>query len=200
MPGKLHGVIPDAAGDGVGRLRPAEVFGEGWAARVEPNPRPLQVWDDRARWPMALEIRAGDGPPAGMLAEELRCFCRVVSRAGIGSDGSDLRRCAAGSGLDRSPGIGGAVNPIGGRTRCSAASSPGWRWGFWRRRRRTGRTSRCRRWAHPVPDVLFEHFPDRLHALAWRNWDLVPTARPGAADGGVGGAGQCPGGVDGPAP
>ena len=27
---------------------------------------------------MALEIRAGDGPPAGMLAEELRCFCRVV--------------------------------------------------------------------------------------------------------------------------
>jgi predicted dehydrogenase len=63
------------APDGFDRL---EVFGEGWAARLDPNPRPLQVWDDRARWPMALEIRAGDGAPAGMLAEELRCFCRVV--------------------------------------------------------------------------------------------------------------------------
>ncbi|MFO0889486.1 MAG: hypothetical protein U0790_10150 [Isosphaeraceae bacterium] len=31
--------------------------------------------------------------------------------------------------------------------------------------------------AAPAPDVLFEHFPDRLHALVWRNWDLVPTAR-----------------------
>ena len=63
------------ASDGFDRL---EVFGEGWAARIDPNPRPLQLWDDRARWPIALEIRAGDGPPAGMLAEELRCFCRVV--------------------------------------------------------------------------------------------------------------------------
>ncbi len=63
------------ASDGFDRM---EVFGDGWAARIAPNPRPIQVWDDRARWPMALEIRAGDGPPAGMLAEELRCFCRVV--------------------------------------------------------------------------------------------------------------------------
>ncbi|MFO0926241.1 MAG: alpha-amylase family protein [Gemmataceae bacterium] len=29
----------------------------------------------------------------------------------------------------------------------------------------------------PPPAVLFEHFPDRLHAYVWRNWDLVPTAR-----------------------
>ncbi|MFO0889487.1 MAG: Gfo/Idh/MocA family oxidoreductase [Isosphaeraceae bacterium] len=63
------------APDGFDRL---EVFGDGWAARIDPNPRPLQVWDDRARWPMALEIRAGSGAPSGMLAEELRCFCRVV--------------------------------------------------------------------------------------------------------------------------
>jgi hypothetical protein len=28
----------------------------------------------------------------------------------------------------------------------------------------------------PVP-VVFEHFPDRLHAVIWRNWRLVPTAR-----------------------
>jgi len=61
-----------------------EVFGEGWSARCEPNPRPLQVWGEKAEWPLALEIRAGGplalpgSPPTGMLAEELRCFARVV--------------------------------------------------------------------------------------------------------------------------
>ena len=65
--------------DGFDRL---EVFGDGWAARIDPNPRPFHLWDnDRAGWPLGLEIRAGGedtGAPAGMLAEELRCFCRVV--------------------------------------------------------------------------------------------------------------------------
>ena len=56
-----------------------EVFGNGWAARILPNPRPIEVWDDRARWPMALEIRTDSTGPTGMMAEELRCFCRVVS-------------------------------------------------------------------------------------------------------------------------
>lgn len=28
----------------------------------------------------------------------------------------------------------------------------------------------------PPPAVMFEHFPDRLHAYVWRNWNLVPTA------------------------
>lgn len=63
------------ASDGYDRL---EVFGRGWAARLEPNPRPIQLWDERARWPMALEIRADPLAPSGMMAEELRCFCRVV--------------------------------------------------------------------------------------------------------------------------
>lgn len=27
------------------------------------------------------------------------------------------------------------------------------------------------------PAVAFSHFPDRLHAVVWRNWDLVPTER-----------------------
>lgn len=63
------------ASDGFDRL---EVFGDGWAARTQPNPRPLELWDDRAIWPMALEIRAGGTNSTGMLAEELRCFCRVV--------------------------------------------------------------------------------------------------------------------------
>src|SRR5579872_410253 len=27
------------------------------------------------------------------------------------------------------------------------------------------------------PAVAIPHFPDRLHALVWRNWALVPTAR-----------------------
>lgn len=64
------------APDGFDRL---EVYGRGWAARLDSNPRPIQVWDDKARWPMALEIRADTAGPSGMLAEELRCFCRVVA-------------------------------------------------------------------------------------------------------------------------
>lgn len=55
-----------------------EVFGEGWAARITPNPRPLEVWDERAQWPLALEIRTDASGPTGMMAEELRTFCRVV--------------------------------------------------------------------------------------------------------------------------
>lgn len=56
-----------------------EVFGSGWSARITPNPRPIEVWDDnRAAWPLPLEIRAGAGGATGMMAEELRCFCRVV--------------------------------------------------------------------------------------------------------------------------
>ena len=55
-----------------------EVFGTGWAARIESNPRPIEVWDSQARWPLALEIRTGSSGSTGMLAEELRCFCRVV--------------------------------------------------------------------------------------------------------------------------
>lgn len=55
-----------------------EVFGDGWSARINPNPRPIEVWDNLARWPLALEIRAGTAVATGMMAEELRCFCRVV--------------------------------------------------------------------------------------------------------------------------
>jgi predicted dehydrogenase len=55
-----------------------EVFGDAWAARTRPNPRPIEVWDERARWPMALEIRADPSGPTGMMAAELRAFCRVV--------------------------------------------------------------------------------------------------------------------------
>lgn len=62
-----------------------EVFGAGslpgapgWSARIEPNPRPLEMWDEHASWPLALEIRANNTTATGMMAEELRCFCRVV--------------------------------------------------------------------------------------------------------------------------
>jgi predicted dehydrogenase len=55
-----------------------EVFGDGWCMRMEPNPRPLELWTDRAAWPLALEIRTGEFGPTGMMAEEQRCFCRVV--------------------------------------------------------------------------------------------------------------------------
>lgn len=55
-----------------------EVFGPGWSARISPNPRPIEVFDERATWPMPLEIRTDPHGPTGMMAEELRCFCRVV--------------------------------------------------------------------------------------------------------------------------
>jgi len=55
-----------------------EVFGSGWSARISPNPRPIELWQDQAEWPMALEIRAEPSGATGMMAEELRCFCRVV--------------------------------------------------------------------------------------------------------------------------
>ncbi|MCH7989445.1 MAG: Gfo/Idh/MocA family oxidoreductase [Planctomycetes bacterium] len=55
-----------------------EVFGDGWSARINPNPRPIEVWDETACWPMALEIRAEPTGATGMMAEEQRCFCRVV--------------------------------------------------------------------------------------------------------------------------
>jgi predicted dehydrogenase len=53
-----------------------EVFGEGWSARISPNPRPIEVWDSQAVWPLPLEIRTD--PASGMMAEELRCFTRVA--------------------------------------------------------------------------------------------------------------------------
>jgi predicted dehydrogenase len=55
-----------------------EVFGAGWSARITPNPRPIEFWTDRASWPLGLEIRAGAEGATGMMAEELRSFCRVV--------------------------------------------------------------------------------------------------------------------------
>src|SRR5262249_57870035 len=55
-----------------------EVFGAGWSARINPNPRPIEVWGERASWPLALEIRADAAGATGMMAEELHCFCRVV--------------------------------------------------------------------------------------------------------------------------
>ena len=55
-----------------------EVFGEGWSARINPNPRPIEVWGTQAEWPMPLEIRSGPAGATGMMAEELRCFCRFV--------------------------------------------------------------------------------------------------------------------------
>jgi predicted dehydrogenase len=70
-------LTPDGmAPDGFDRL---EVFGDGWAARITPNPRPIELWDKRrAHFPASLEIRADGASPAGMLAEQLRCFCRVA--------------------------------------------------------------------------------------------------------------------------
>ena len=45
---------------------------------MSPNPRPIEIWEEQAVWPLALEIRATPSGATGMMAEELRCFCRVV--------------------------------------------------------------------------------------------------------------------------
>ena len=60
---------------GVDRM---EVFGAGWSAKLEPNPRPLSLWSERAEWPLALEILMDEDGVAGMMAEEQRCFLGVV--------------------------------------------------------------------------------------------------------------------------
>lgn len=66
---------PGMPGNGYDRM---ELFGDGWSARMQMNPRPIEVWDERALWPMPLEIRAEPTGPTGMMAAELRCFCRVA--------------------------------------------------------------------------------------------------------------------------
>ena len=63
------------SGEGFDRM---EVYGDGWFARLSPNPRPLEVWAERYVPPLTLEIQTDSGHPSGMLAEELRCFCQVV--------------------------------------------------------------------------------------------------------------------------
>ena len=55
-----------------------EIFGKNWMARMHPNPRPLEVWDENYVPPMTLEILTDSNTNTGMLAEELRCFCKVV--------------------------------------------------------------------------------------------------------------------------
>ena len=66
---------PGMPRDGFDRF---ELFGDGWAARLSLNPQPIEVWSDRAEWPMALDIDDDPAAPSGWLAEELRHFCRVV--------------------------------------------------------------------------------------------------------------------------
>ncbi len=67
---------PGMSSDGFDRI---EVFGQGWAAQLRLNPQPLELWTERAEWPLALNIYAAPAAPAGWLAEELRHFCRVVA-------------------------------------------------------------------------------------------------------------------------
>jgi len=67
---------PGMPKDGFDRM---EVFADDWAARVQTNPRPVELWIDRATWPMSLDIQTTPHA-SGWLAEELRCFCRVVRR------------------------------------------------------------------------------------------------------------------------
>lgn len=69
---------PGQPSDGFDRM---EIFGEGFSARVALNPQPLELWTDKASWPVALDVYDDPQSPSGWLAEELRHFCRVVRGA-----------------------------------------------------------------------------------------------------------------------
>jgi len=81
-----------------------EVFGEGWSARICPNPRPMEVWSARAEWPLGLEIRAGAAGATGMLAEELRCFLPRRPRRAPRAGRRDVCRRAASPAMDGAAG------------------------------------------------------------------------------------------------
>jgi predicted dehydrogenase len=68
---------PGMPEDGFDRL---EVYGESWAARLRLNPQPYELFTDRAQWPIGLNIDDDPARPSGWLAEELRCFCRIVRK------------------------------------------------------------------------------------------------------------------------
>ena len=61
--------------DGYDRM---ELYGHGWASRIDPNPRPITVWDECSLSPLTHDILLDENGACGMLAEELRTFCRVV--------------------------------------------------------------------------------------------------------------------------
>ncbi|MFN8454971.1 MAG: Gfo/Idh/MocA family oxidoreductase [Anaerolineae bacterium] len=66
---------PGMSSDGFDRI---EIFGQGWAAQLRLNPQPLEIWAERAEWPLSLNVYSDPVTPSGWLAEELRHFCRVV--------------------------------------------------------------------------------------------------------------------------
>lgn len=69
---------PGMPDDGFDRF---EVYGQGWAGRMQLNPQPVSIWADRHEWPLTLAIDSDPAAPSGWLAEELRMFCRVARGA-----------------------------------------------------------------------------------------------------------------------
>ena len=71
--------------------------------RLAMNPQPLEVWTDRASWPIALDIHDDPANPSGWLAEELPISAAlyVVARQCHLERGIRMRsRCS----IDRNPG------------------------------------------------------------------------------------------------
>src|SRR5262249_4149440 len=62
---------PGMSSDGFDRI---ELFGQGWEAQLRLNPQPLEIWSERAEWPLSLNVYADPVAPSGWLAEELRHF------------------------------------------------------------------------------------------------------------------------------
>jgi len=51
-----------------------EVFGDDYHLRVDSNPQPMTLTEQKKTYPVSYEISEVDGVPVGMLAEELRSF------------------------------------------------------------------------------------------------------------------------------
>lgn len=66
---------PGMSEDGYDRI---EVFGHDWAASLQLNPRPIQLWTNKTHSPRTLDIHNDMNMPSGWLAQQLRCFCNVV--------------------------------------------------------------------------------------------------------------------------
>jgi len=69
---------PGMPADGFDRF---DVYGRGWAGRMQLNPQPVSIWAERHEWPLTLAIDSDPAAPSGWLAEELRMFCRVARGA-----------------------------------------------------------------------------------------------------------------------
>jgi len=76
-----HWILPQGSpADG---FDATEVFGKSFYTKVATNPQNWIWTEEKASWPMALEMSQVNGSPTGMLAEELRSFIAACQGAPV---------------------------------------------------------------------------------------------------------------------